>query len=338
MPALHCARHFLLAGAVIACSAASACAQEFYRGKTINFTIGFSVNNGYDSYSRVLARYIGKHLPGNPNVVVQNMPGAVSLAAISYLYNSAPKDGTVLGMIDQASALTQVLDPGAMRADVSKFNWIGRLTDNAAVLYSWHTAPVQKMSDALAKELIVATNGQSSRQLASLLKNLLGYKLKTVNGYAGTNEAALAMERGEIHALTQPWTVLRAERPEWLRERKINLLLQVGVDQHAELQGVPLITNLARTAEDRRIIEFIAGNSRVGRSVVSPPGQPPQRVAELRAAFMQTMQDEAFRAEVARLNLDLAPLDGEALQKIIADSLSVPPELVEKGRAFAEAK
>ena len=339
--AAFCCARAQMVGAIGAASVVGvtpAAAQEFYRNKTINFVIGFSVNNGYDTYSRAVARHIGKYLPGKPNVVVQNMPGAGSLAAINYLYNAAAKDGTVLGVIDQAAALTQILDPKNMRADATKFNWIGRVTDNSAVLYGWHTAPVKKISDALEKELIIATSGQNSRLLSALLKNMLGYKFRMLNGYQGAAEAALAMERGEIHALTQPWPILRAEKPDWIRDRKINLLLQVGVDSHPDLQATPLVTALARNDEERRMIEFIAGNSRVGRSIVSPPGQPPERVADLRKAFLQVMQDADFLAEIKRDNLDLAPLPGEELQRVIAGSLDVAPELVARAKVLAEFK
>lgn len=311
-------------------------AQDFYKNRTLNFVIGFSVNNGYDNYSRAVARHIGKHLPGNPNVIVQNMPGAGSISAINYLYNIAAKDGTVLGMVDQAAVLTQMLDPKSIRGDVTKFNWIGRVTDNSAVLYAWHTAPVQKIREALDTELIIATSGQNSRMLSALMKNMLGYKLKMLSGYQGAAEAALAMERGEIHALTQPWPVLRAEKPEWIRDKKINLLLQVGVDSHPALTAAPLVTDLARNGEERSMIEFIAGNSRIGRAIVSPPGQPAERVAELRKAFMLTMLDADFLAEIKRADLDLAPMTGEELQAIIARSLDVSPQLIARAKTLAE--
>jgi len=330
-------RRFGLCALLGACALARpAVAEEFYKNKTVTFIIGFSVNNGYDAYSRAVARHIGKYLPGNPNVIVQNMPGAVSIAAINQLYNLSPRDGTVLGMIDQAAALTQTLDPGALKADVTKFNWIGRVSDNSAVLYAWHTAPVQKIRDAFEKELIVATNGQSSRTLSALMKNLLGMKLKLVNGYKGTAEAALAMERGEIEALTQPYPVLRAEKPDWLRDKKINLLMQAAVDSHPDLKDVPLITDLARNDDERAMLTFAAGNSRVGRSVMSPPGQPPERVAELRAAFMQTMKDEDFLADIKRSALDLAPMPGADLQTFIEESVKVSPEFAARAKTLME--
>jgi tripartite-type tricarboxylate transporter receptor subunit TctC len=313
-----------------------ATAQDFYRNKTLTFLIGFSVNNGYDNYSRAVARHIGKHLPGNPNVVVQNLPGAGSLTATNQLLNIAPRDGTVLGMIDQAIALTQILEPKSVRGDVTKLNWIGRAVDNSAILYAWHTAPVKKIADALDKELILATSGQNSRLWGAMLRNMLGYKLKLLSGYQGAAEAALAMERGEIHALTQPYPVLRAEKPDWLREKKVNFLMQAGVDSHPDLKDIPLITDLARTDEERRMIEFIAGNSRVGRAITSPPGQPPERVAELRRAFLAVMADAEFLAEMKRASLDLNPMPGEELQREMEKALNVSPELVARAKKLAE--
>jgi tripartite-type tricarboxylate transporter receptor subunit TctC len=312
-------------------------AAQFYKDKTVTFTVGFSVNNGYDLYSRMVARYIGKYLPGNPVVVVRNMPGAGSISAINSLYNVAPKDGTVLGMIDQAATLSQLFGEKGLQADVAKFNWIGRVTDNAAVLYGWHTAPVQHIRDAFEKELIISASGQNSRMLSTLMKNLLGMKLKILTGYRGAGESQLAMERGEIHALTQPYSVLRAEKADWIREKTITMLLQVGVDPYPDLAGVPLVTDLGRTEEEKRLIFLMAGNSRIGRSIVSPPGQPKERVEELRAAFMQTMADPQFLAEVRRLDLDVNPLSGAELQKVIENSLDASPEMVEKVKTLSES-
>ena len=323
--------------ALLICSLPSSVqAQEFYKGKNVTFVIGFGVGNGYDTYSRTVARSIGKYLPGKANVLVQNMPGAGSIAAINHLANIAPKDGTVLGMIDQAAGLTQILDPKSFKADVTKFNWIGRITDNAAVIFAWHTAPIKKMEDAFEKELIIATAGQNSRMLSAMMRNMMGFKMRSLSGYAGPQESNLAMERGEIHALTQPWSVLRSEKPEWLREKKVNILVQVGVDSHPDLTQVPLLATYARTDEERQIVDFLAGNSRVGRAVTSPPGQPPERVADLRAAFMKTMQDPDFLADIKRANLDLAPLSGQELQALVEKTALISPELVAKAKKIAE--
>ena len=324
------------AGPISAGAAPAAESDGFYKGKTVTYIIGYSVNNGYDIYSRLIARHVGKHLPGRPNVVPKNMPGAGSMIATNYLYNVAPKDGTILGMIDQASPLTQLLGRKGFKADITKFNWIGRITDNAAVLYGWHTAPVQSIREAFQKELIVSAPGQNSRMLSTFLKNLLGIKFRILTGYKGAAESRLAMERGEIHALTQPWTVLRAEKPEWVRDRKVTLLLQVGVDPHPDLKSVPMVADLARNDDERRMIEFMAGSSRIGRAVMSPPGQPAERVAELRSAFMKTVADPEFLAEIERLRLDLDPMPGDKLQAVIAKAVDQPAALVAKARKLAD--
>ncbi|MDB5642751.1 MAG: tripartite tricarboxylate transporter family receptor [Hyphomicrobiales bacterium] len=328
----------LALAAVLACAAAApaAQAQEFYKGRTLTFVIGFGPGNGYDTYSRSAARSIGKYLPGKPNVVVQNMPGAGSITAVNHLANIAPRDGTVLGMVDQAASLTQMLDPKSIKADVTKFNWIGRMTDNAAVIFAWHTAPVQKIEDAFDKELIIATAGQNSRMLSAMMRNLLGFRMRALSGYAGPQESNLAMERGEVHALTQPWSVLKFEKPEWLRDGKINILVQVGVDGHPELDAVPLLSKFARNDEERQIVDFLAGNSRIGRAVTSPPGQPAERVADLRSAFMQMMRDEDFLADIRRANLDLNPMSGEDLQALVQRTADVSPVIVEKAKKVAE--
>ena len=318
--------------------AAQEAQPPFYKGKTIPFIIGFAVNNGYDTYSRLVVRHMARHLSGNPLIVPQNMPGAASIAAINHLYNAATRDGTVLGMVDQSAPLTQLIEPKAFRADVTKFNWIGRITDNSAVLYGWRTAPVQKIEQACEKELIVAAPGQSSRALMTFLQNLLGLNLKILTGYRGPNDSRLAMERGEIHALTQPYSVLRAEKPDWLRDKTVTLLLQVSVDSHNELKHIPIVTGLARTAEERQLIEFIAGNSRIGRAVLSPPGQPPERVADLRRAFMAVMEDQEFLSDIKKLELDLNPMPGEALQKFVEAAVRVSPELVEKAKTLSGLK
>ncbi len=318
--------------------ASSANAQDFYKGKTMPFVIGFVVNNGYDTYSRLVVRHMGRHLPGNPLIVPQNMPGAASIAAINHLYNVAARDGTVLGMVDQSAPLTQLIEPKAFKADVTKFAWIGRITDNAAVLYGWHSAPVQNINQAFEKELIVAAPGQSSRALMTFLQNLLGLKLRILTGYRGPNDSRLAMERSEIHALTQPYSVLRAEKPDWLRDKAVTLLLQVSVDSHSDLKHIPLVTDLARNAGERELIEFIAGNSRIGRAVVSPPGQPPERVADLRKAFMETMTDPEFLSDIKKLDLDLNPLPGQDLQAFVERAVTVSPELVEKAKNLAGIK
>jgi len=309
--------------------------EDFYRGKDLAFNVGFDVGGGYDLYARVLSRHFGRHMPGKPGVVVQNMPGAGGIRAANYIYNIAPRDGSVIGMIDQSLPLQQLLEPESMKTDVTKFNWVGRIASNSAILYAWHTAPVQKIEDAFSKELIVSSSGGNSRMMSNFVKNLLGMKFMIVTGYKGTNESRLAMQRGEVHALTQPWSALRAENAEWLQEKKVKLLMQVGVDAHPDLPGLPTVVDLARNEDERKLLSFMASGSRIGRSILSPPNQPAERVAALRAAFMATMQDEAFMAEITKLALDLDPISGEELQKSVIETASLDPGLIAKARKLA---
>ena len=309
--------------------------EDVYKGKDMAFNVGFDVGGGYDLYARVLSRHFGRHMPGKPGVVVQNMPGAGGIRAANYIYNLAPRDGSVIGMIDQSLPLQQLLEPESMKTDVTKFNWVGRIASNTAILYAWHTAPVQKIEDAFSKELIVSSSGGNSRMMSNFVKNLLGMKFMIVTGYKGTNESRLAMQRGEVHALTQPWSALRAENAEWLQEKKVKLLMQVGVDAHPDLPGLPTVVDLARNEDERKLLSFMASGSRIGRSILSPPNQPPERVAALRAAFMATMQDEAFMAEITKLALDLDPISGEELQKSVIETASLDPGLIAKARKLA---
>jgi tripartite-type tricarboxylate transporter receptor subunit TctC len=328
-------RNALIALALCA-NAVPAAADDFYQGKTVNFVIGYPVGGGYDTYSRLVASHLGQHLAGHPTVVALNMPGAVTIRAANYLYNEAAKDGTVVGMIDQAIYLNQILGNPQLRADVERFNWIGRIVSNGAVLFAWHTSPVKKIEDTLSRELIVAAGGVSSRLNWQVMDTVLGTKLKVINGYPGTAEEKLAIERGEIEAMSQPWPIIRKELASWLDEKKINLLVQTGVDKNPGLAQVPRMVDLARNDEERALLTLFSTPSTFGRSVVAPPGLPAARVAELRAAFTETLRDSAFLRDAERAKLDLEPLSGEELQASVAGAGKFSPELVARARQIAE--
>jgi tripartite-type tricarboxylate transporter receptor subunit TctC len=313
-----------------------AAADDFYQGKTINFTIGYPVGGGYDVYSRLFASHLGKHLAGRPSVVTMNMPGAASVRATNYLYNEAPKDGTAIGMIDQSVYLNQILGMPQLRADTIKFNWIGRLVSNSAVLYAWSASPVKTIQDTFSRELIVAATGVSSRLNWVVLNNVLGTKLKLISGYSGTGEARIAIERGEVEATSQPWPIIKTELAQWLAQKKINLLVQTGADLNPELAAVPRMIDLAKNDEDLALLKLFSSPSTIGRAVVAPPGLPPDRVAELRRAFMATLQDEALLKDIERTKLDLEPLSGEALQAAIASSGDFSPALVQRAQRIAD--
>jgi tripartite-type tricarboxylate transporter receptor subunit TctC len=321
-----------LLATALACSQANA-DEPFYKGKAISLIVGSSTAGGYDTYGRLLARHMGKHVPGNPGFVVQNMPGAGGLRAANHLYSVAAKDGTVFGIFDQAIFLDQLLGAGTLRGDVTKFNWIGRLIGNSAVLFAWHLAKVKKIDDAFTNELIVAAPGSSSRLNWTALNALAGTKLKLLTGYESPQTAKIAMERGEVEALSMPWSVLQAENSGWLRDKKVNLLLQTGIEKNRTLPDLPRMVDLAKSEDDRKVLEIFAASSVVGRSFAAPPGVPAERVGELRAAFTAMINDADFLADIAKMNFDLEPLSGAELQAFIAKDH--PPALVERAREIA---
>jgi tripartite-type tricarboxylate transporter receptor subunit TctC len=310
--------------------------DDFYKGKNINFIIGTAPGGGYDAYSRLIARHIGKHLPGQPSVVPQNMPGAAGIRAANYLYNVAPKDGTVIGMVDQAVYLDQILGTAGLNVDATKLNWIGRILSNSAVLYARQGAAVKKIEDVFTHELIVSTSGAASRLNWTVLNSLLGMKFKIIPGYQGSNDSRMALVRGEVDALSQPWPVLKVEGEQLLRDKQINLLLQTGADKHPELPHVPRMIDLAKNEEDKVLLALFASPSTIGRSVTAPPDIPAERVQALRQAFMAAIHDPALIDEVKRLKLELDPLDGEALQANIAGTGAVSPDLIARARRAAE--
>src|ERR1700704_5792368 len=313
---------------------ASADAQEpYYKGRTIAMIVASNAAGGYDTYGRLLARHLGKHIAGNPTFVVQNMPGAGGIRGANHLSNVAARDGTVIGIFDQAVFLDQLLGVPGLRGDVRRFNWIGRLVGNSAVLFAWHTARVKTIEDAFSTELIVAAPGSSSRLNWTALNALTGTKLKLLTGYEGPASAKIAMERGEVEAMSLPWAVLQAENPEWLRDKKINLLLQTGLERNRTLADLPRMVDLPRSEDNRKVLEIFALSSVVGRSFVAPPGVPQERVEELRTAFMATVKDADFLADIDKLNFDLEPMAGAELQAFIAKDY--PPALIERAKEIA---
>jgi tripartite-type tricarboxylate transporter receptor subunit TctC len=322
----------------LALMASGASAADFYDGKTVNFIIGSAAGGGYDTYSRLIASHIGRHLPGKPNVVAQNMPGAGSVRAANYLYSVAPKDGSAIGMVDQAIYLYQILGTPELKVDATKFNWIGRILSNSAVLFARSDAEVKTIQDAFTKQLIVSTSGTASKLNWTVLNNLVGTKFKIITGYTGTNDSRLAMMRGEVQALSMPWSVLKIEDEQLLRDHEINLLLQTGADKHPDLPNVPRMVDLGRNDDERKLLAIFSSQSTVGRSVVAPPGLPAERVETLRKAFWEAIHDPALLADVKRAKLELEPMTGEDLQASIAGSGELSQAMIDRARQVAEMK
>ncbi|MFL5107255.1 MAG: Bug family tripartite tricarboxylate transporter substrate binding protein, partial [Xanthobacteraceae bacterium] len=319
-------------------------AAPFYKGKTITIVVGSSPGGGYDLYGRMIARHIGKHIPGNPSVVVNNMPGAASNVAAANIYNVAPKDGTVIGAIFMG-AVVEPLFGFRTRAmhDTSKFNYIGNANKDVYVCLVRGDAPVKTFGDALEKELVVGgtAEGASTRDFAVLLKNLLGAKFKIVAGYAGSREINLAMERGEVQGgCGQSWSSVAATYPSWFSEGKIKVLAQEDTEGYPELnrQGVPLTRAFAKTEEQARILDLIYSQTTFGRPYIVAPEVPKDRVAALRRAFMATMRDPNLVAEAKHMQLDIMPVAGEDLQAMIARLYATPKDILDQARQATAAK
>jgi tripartite-type tricarboxylate transporter receptor subunit TctC len=311
-------------------------AQGFYSGRNLEIVVSSGVGDTYDTLSRMVGRYFGRYLPGSPTVVVRNMPGAGGIVSANHLYNLAAKDGTVIGMLDQSIYETQLFKTAGLKADVTKMNWIGRIMSNNAVLIAWHTASVRTIEDAFKDQLIVSSSGRSSQLRWTMLKALTGVKFKLITGHKGTTEALLAMERGEVDALSIPWTIFRVRHADWIREKKVNILLQTGLDRAFDLPDVPRLVDLARTDEQRQILELFSQAEKVGRSLTAPPDLPKERVAELRSAFVATLRDPGFLAEAKGMELSLTPLMGDELQSIIDKSFDYSQAIVEKAQALIQ--
>ena len=330
------ARFFSRLAASLALLPAVAVAQspaEFYKGKTVDLYIAYSVGGGYDLYARLLARHLGKHIPGNPLVVPKNMEGAGGLRLANWLYAAAPRDGTAIGATSRSVAFENILGNRAAQYDASKFTWIGSANDEVSVCVSWHTSGVAKFEDALVKELTVGSTGQGddTYQFPRFVNNVLGTKFKIITGYPGGNDVSLAMERGEVGGRCGwSWSSVKSIRASWVTEKKINLLMQFSLAKHADLPDVPLVMDLAKTDEQRQMFRLIFARQTMGRPFQGPPGMPADRLRALQQAFMDTMKDKDFLAEADKAQFEITPVSGEAIEKLVADAHRTPPEVAQK--------
>jgi tripartite-type tricarboxylate transporter receptor subunit TctC len=304
---------------------ATARAPEDLKGKTLTVYIPFAQAGGYDQYARLFARHVGRHLPGNPTVVPSNMPGANGLVGANYLYNTAPKDGTAIGLLYQAIAQDQIVLGSKVQYDARQFNWIGRITSTAEILYTWHRVPVRRVEDLVKREVIIAAAGPLVSVYTHLLNASTGARFKIVRGYKGTQEIHIALERGEVEAAYSSLSTVRAGWNRWLQNKEINILVQTVPERHPDLPEVPAIAEFGKTDTDKQMMNFFAAAGTVGRAIVAPPGVPPDRLNVLRAAFLATMKDEQFLAEAQQLKLDVEPMPGEDLRKIAETILAIGP-------------
>ena len=326
-----------LIAALAAAPAAQAQPRADFTDKTVTIISSFGPGGGYTIYADLVARYLGAHLPGRPSVTVKTMPGAGGMNGTNYLANVAARDGTVLGIVPQTVAIAQALGRSGRRYDARTFHWIGRINSNVEVQQTWHTAAVKTIADARTHEAVVGGTGPDSSSVVfpRILNAMLGMKFKVVTGYEGVNMASIAMERGELDGIVRPWAVTKTVRPEWLKEKKINLIVQYALTRHPEIGDVPAVVDLAESDEQRQVLSLYASGSDIGRSIVTPPGVAPEIVAALRTAFSNTMRDAALIADVRKSGLDIDPLAGDRLQAIVGAAVDVPPPVVELARKFA---
>jgi tripartite-type tricarboxylate transporter receptor subunit TctC len=330
----HIAAATLLAGSFLSLPAvAQQSAESFYKGRTITLVLASSPGGGSDVYARIMTRFLTDHIPGHPTIVMQYMPGGGGRKVAGYVNSAAPQDGTVIATVDQSLVLLQALGDTSIPVDTRKLNWIGNpLVDNN-VVFTWHASGIKTLDDAKKKEVtLAATNANSSGQAyAAVLNSMIGTKFKIVSGYPAGNEANLAMERGEVAGrAASSWGYVKAAKPNWSGEGKLNVLVQVGPTKSPDLAQVPLLKDLARNDTDRAVLQLLSAPIQIGRPLFTGPAVPADRVALLRKAFDETMHDPHFLQEEKAKHFEIIPVSGQDLQKIVAELVAAPKAAVDQ--------
>jgi tripartite-type tricarboxylate transporter receptor subunit TctC len=323
------------AAALVAVSAASAqSVEEFYTGKTVEVRIGFSVGGGYDTYARLLATHMGKHIPGNPTLVPMNEPGAGSLKLANWLYEAAPQDGTVFGIVARAAPFDPMFGNEAAKFDALKFNYIGSANNEVSVCVARADTGIEKFDDLKEKELIVGGTGPTADtvQFPKIMNAVFGTKITIIDGYPGGNDVNLAMERGEVTGRCGwSWSSVVATRQDWLDSKYINVLMQLSTSKHPGIpDSVPLIMDLAQSEEDAQLLRVVFARQALGRPFIAPPNIPEDRVKALRDAFMATMSDPEFLAAAQQAELEITPVSGEDVAQLVAEAYKASPEIVKR--------
>ncbi len=328
----------VLSGALIAITSPSQAQDaEFYRGKTLRILVGTAVGGDYDTQARLVSRHIARHIPGEPAVIVENMTGAGGMNMANYLFNLAAKDGTYVGVMPNNFPALQWSGGRGIQFDVAKFGWLGALTQETETMVAWHTSGIKTIADVQQKEVIAGATGRGAitYTFPAMLNALIGTKFKIVTGYAGGSDVNLAMERGEVVARLNSWTSWKATKPEWVQNGWINVLIQAG-RRHPDLANVPSLEPMAKTPDDRQLMELINLGNELGRPFASPPGIPQERLKVLRDAFKAVSKDPKLLAEAATMRMELDPMDGEEMQRKIDGVLKTPKELLPRAKDFLE--
>lgn len=336
--ALHLLALAALGTSLITAGPTCARAQEqFYRGRTLIILVGVAPGGSFDLYARLLARHLGKHIPGRPSIVVQNRSGAGGMTATNYLYNVAPRDGTVLDIVPPAIALTQTLKSSEPRYDARKLNWIGRLTSITQVFYTWHNSPTKTLADLVRRDTLTAGTGPDADSVVftALLNDLAGTKFKVINGYNETAAAMLALERGEVEGVVRPWEGMKAgpER-DWLTNAQINLVAQFAMQRLPELPRVSAVSELLTAEDELEILRLFLSANDIGRSFALGPDVPADRIEVLRSAFQAMLRDPDFLADADGLQLSLNPASAAALAERTAQTLDAPPDALKVARRY----
>ncbi|MDB5509662.1 MAG: tripartite tricarboxylate transporter family receptor [Hyphomicrobiales bacterium] len=314
---------------------------EFYTGKTIRMIIRSGVGGGYDQYSRLLGRHIGKHIPGNPHVLPVNMPGGGGIVAANYVANVAPRDGTILTIVSQGLVVDQALGLNkTFKADLRSFGWVGNLSKSNQLTVAWHTSKTKTLKDAMTHETLIGATGAGSisTQLPAFYNNVLGTKFKIVHGYPDGSDVNMAMERNEVEGRgTNPWASYRAMTPRYVTDKMIVPLIQAGLKKEDDLPDVPLLLDVVKP-EDRPLAEFMSKSVSVGRPIATTPGTPPERLQALRRAFDAALKDPDFIREAETQRAEIESMDGEELERIVHELIGAPQETLDRVKVALQPK
>ncbi|HEX9808291.1 MAG TPA: hypothetical protein VGC25_01630 [Alphaproteobacteria bacterium] len=314
---------------------------DFYKGKRIQMLIGYSPGGGYDRYARTISRYWGKHIPGNPTFVSRNLPGAGSMRLMNEVYNTRPKDGTVVATVGRGMVQEQLFGGKGVKFDASKVSWIGSANNEVSTCVVWHTVPVESLQDFLNTEIVVGGTGPGADTdtFPMILNNLAGAKLKLVTGYPGGNDINFGIERGELQGRCGwSWSSVVSTRASWLKEKKIKVMLQLALDKHPDLPDVPLVMDLAKDDRARQILTLIFGRQTMGRPYLTTPGVPADRLKALRAGFSAVFKDPEFQTMAKKTRLEINPVSGEAVQRIVTAMFKSPKDIVEAARVASTSQ
>ena len=313
--------------------------EDFYRGRMIDMTVPGSAGGDYDLRARMVARHLGRHIPGKPAIVVRNMPGGIGIQAGNHLYNTAPRDGATLTIVFQNMPVLQAIGAAGVQFDARRFNWLGNTSGGPLVINSWHTTGITRIEQVFERELVVGASGTGSAAyiFPAALNALAGTRFKIVGGYPGGNEVNLAMEKGEVGGRgANSLASWKSGHPHWVAEKKIHFLVQIDLLRSPELPDVPLMFELAKNEADREVLIFLSSDIGISRAFATTPDTPPERVAALRKALQDMFHDPEFIADTARAQMEITPSTGEAAQRVAASMLAMPASVIARAKTLIE--